>query len=852
MRHNLVETIRTNLGNCGYSDRLLQTDYSYEDELGDHVVPLAGFSHPVFDSRTSCISVIHDGNSHDAAQAKVNSLRGLGTPVVFVCCPETVEWWKLGIRGAEHKETIACRKIGAFFEKHKPEFAPDRIRRAKNLGNIIKDQQLYFVDAGLMPLVEHEMGERLGGLMERVLCQLQDGFTPHQLKKATNQRWLFRAAFWPLCARILRDKRVKKFANLDLDDVGAVFKTVDTHYNAGQPVSAETKKQKAALNRATREIRQFTSLSNLTTEAFGYMYENALVDKDLRAALGIHATPSYLVDYIVWQLWPWLREIPQEKRIVLEPACGHAPFLASAMRLLRELFTGDETTFHKYAQRSLVGVEVDPFAREIARLSLTLADVPNPNGWRILDADIYQSGILQEKAREAMVLLCNPPFEDFTAKEKRACQEVGQELTFNNKAAEMLWRTLPHMPEGALFGVVLPRRFLSKKNLAEIRRMVLCDFDIREICLLPKRIFRHAQHESLVLSGRKRTGRAMGNGMITYRQVSGDAFSDFRERYSAHAQNVPQSMFINDTVCDLRLIILAEIWKYCREHLRDLGTVAEGGQGLIYKGRELPEDARTYDVTRFRGAVEGYAVFNERVSLHGLPHKYWMNLDREVIRRPAWGLQTGRAQILVNYAPVGKHWRVKALIDRLGYPVTSRFLVFRPVNSEWSLNALWAVLNGPLANAYVFAHTTDRDIPAGVMRQVPIPEYQKTSMCSVEKLVDEYFSLMEAAESRYEAGIRDEAKSVLLRIDAEVLRLYDLPPKMEKRVLDLFSGSQRKGVDFEFKGYYPAGFESAIPLHEYLSEEYQRSTIAFADEWVRKNRSSEMGQVFRNAVEAFE
>ena len=88
-------------------------------------------------------------------------------------------------------------------------------------------------------------------------------------------------------------------------------------------------------------------------------------------------------------------------------------------------------------------------------------------------------------------------------------------------------------------------------------------------------------------------------------------------------------------------------------------------------------------------------------------------------------------------------------------------------------------------------------------------------------------------------------KRLLLSIDAEVMRLYDLPPKMEKRVLDLFQGSQRKGVDFRFDGYYPHGFESAIPLHEYLSEEYQRSTVAFADEWVRRNRSGEMNQVLQ-------
>jgi hypothetical protein len=59
-------------------------------------------------------------------------------------------------------------------------------------------------------------------------------------------------------------------------------------------------------------------------------------------------------------------------------------------------------------------------------------------------------------------------------------------------------------------------------------------------------------------------------------------------------------------------------------------------------------------------------------------------------------------------------------------------------------------------------------------------------------------------------------------------------------------------VDFKFEGYYPEGFESAIPLHEYLSEEYQRSTVIFADEWVRKHRSPEINEVLRKAVEAFE
>jgi hypothetical protein len=122
----------------------------------------------------------------------------------------------------------------------------------------------------------------------------------------------------------------------------------------------------------------------------------------------------------------------------------------------------------------------------------------------------------------------------------------------------------------------------------------------------------------------------------------------------------------------------------------------------------------------------------------------------------------------------------------------------------------------------------------------------------LEGLAAEYFALMEKGDSQFGLDVRDAAKRILLSIDAEVMRLYDLPPKMEKRILDLFQGVQRKGVDFKFMGYYPEDFESAVPLHEYLSEEYQRSTVSFVKKWVEDNRSLEIIGAFENAVDAFQ
>jgi hypothetical protein len=818
---------------------------------------LAGFARPVHNSRTSCISVITCDGLGEVRPEYVNEYRGLGAPVVFVCYQQMVQWWNIGTGGAEWKRNITNNELGEFFSIHKGDFAPERIWRAKNLGNVVKEQQLYFVDAGLPMLLEHEMGERLGGLMRRVIGSLRNGFTENQLEIVENQRWIFQAGFWVLCAKILKDKEVRDFTGLQIDDVDAVLEAVRTHYGAREQLQIETKRQRDALEKAADEINKFTSLSNLTTEAFGYMYENALVDKKLRAALGIHATPSYLVDYIVWQLWPWIEQIPESKRVVLEPACGHAPFLTAAMRLLRFLYSGPAVGFHRYAKKNLIGIEMDGFAQEIARLSLTMADVPNPNGWKIVEGDIYRGNVLSKKAKDATILLCNPPFEDFTPPEQNVYKREGQQLRCFNKAAEMLWRTLAYMPEGSVFGVILPRGFLHKKNLVELRNMIINDFEVHQICHLAKNVFRHARHESVVLCGRKKVTRPEKKGVrinkVLYRYVSREGLKRFQEKYEGRDQYVLQSRFFESSTFDLRVRELDDIWIYCESNFPILGSIAEGGQGLIYKGKDLPEGAKAFDKKKFAGAARGYALFNRDITLHGLPEEYWMNLAPEVIRRPMWGLETGRAQILMNYAPVSAdQWRLKVLIDREGRPVGGRFLVFRLKRDYWSLYALWAVLNSPLVNAFIYAHTTDRDITAGTARSIPIPFCTKGTLEKLERLVAEYFTLMERKDTEFGIDVRGKAKHLLFSIDAEVMRLYDLQPKMEKRVLDLFQGVQRRGVDFEFKGYYPEGFESAVPLHEYLSDEYQRSTITFADDWVKENRSPEISGILRKAVEAFE
>ena len=825
--------------------------YAYEDSSGPHEVSLAGFAHETYDARSACVAAVDTNlSTEQSLKEMVSGYQGLGAPVLFTCCREKLLWWSFTTQKPVHQGTFSADKVPNLFRKCGKDFAPNKIYRAKNLGRLYDKQQLHFVDAGLMQPLEDEMGERLGKLMHRVLNLLREGFTEKQRTKKENQHWIFRAGFWLLCAKILQDKSVKNFKRLNINDIDAVIYAVATHYGAREQVKIETQKKRRVLENAANEVGKFPSLQNLTTEAFGYMYENVFVDADLRVALGIHGTPSYLVDYIVWQLWPWIERIPEDKRVVLEPACGHAPFLTGAMRVLRELFSGDIKEFHIYAKRQLRGIEVDPFAREIARLSLTLADVPNPNGWKLLSRDVYEESVLTGAARKATILLCNPPFQNFSEADKAYYRKKGVHLEYNNKAVEILCRTLPYMPHGSVFGIVLPRGFLDSKNATPLRKMMTEEFQLSEICLLSDKVFEFADHESAVILGRKQMPKKTQKTQIV--RVREKDHNAFKERYAAPRLNFEQVNFRSPNF-SLFVPELNEIWEYCKSFPR-LGDVADVGKGFDFRGKDIKNGVIKFDTRRFRGGTIGFKNIEKNLKITDLPKEYYLNLSSDAVKSSRRGTTTGTPQVLLNYAPVGRGpWRVKALIDEKGHPFSSSFLVARPQNTDWTLWILWGILNSPFANAYVYCHSTKRTIGTSRIKDLPTPKVGTGELYGLDRLVRDYFALYTAEDSLLIKSVsREEAQKRLLAVDAEVLRLYDLPPRLEKQLLDLFSECPRKGVDFKFDRYYPKGFGSYIPLHMFISEEFQNSTVENVSKWVEQNRTPDAIKAFDNAVRSFE
>ena len=145
--------------------------------------------------------------------------------------------------------------------------------------------------------------------------------------------------------------------------------------------------------------------------------------------------------------------------------------------------------------------------------------------------------------------------------------------------------------------------------------------------------------------------------------------------------------------------------------------------------------------------------------------------------------------------------------------------------SDWTIGILSAVLNGPVATAFIAAHEDNRDNRKSTLKRIPLPVLAEAERTSVNQLVDSYRATADKIDilgaTQAPTACEDVLRRTCLEIDAIILRSYSLPPRIERRLLDFFRGHQRR-VPFRSNEYFPAEFSPTIPLWMYISDDFQR------------------------------
>ena len=828
-QERLFQRVIANLAQLGYRGELLPQPYSFVDwflpETPTKEVPAAAFGRipQAYDSACFAVLLANGKTGSDL----VNDCRALGAPLAFEVRKDATILWKVG---REPGATVAQRFIPAedveqVFREQKTAWSYHGILRLKNVGFKSEPRQIDFIDLGLIPALEREIRIKLHALLGEVITEAVKIYA-RNTSRQPDERELFRVVFRFLAAKILHDRGIPPFRVFtDFSDTRAVLSAVDRYYGEQRRVLQDAETQKVIATNLWSRV----DFRNLSVEVLAYIYENTLVDAVSRKEMSIHSTPHSIARYIVHHI-PF-ETIDAKQRRVVEPFAGHGIFLVATLQRLRDLLPSDmdATERHRYFVRMLQGFELDAFALEVATLCLMLADFPNPNGWQLYNEDVFDSQKFESVVRGARVVLCNPPFAKFSLDERH---QYDAHRTVH-KPAEFLHRLLDSLPAQGMLGMVLPHQFVDGQGYREMRKLLTQRFQELEIVALPDKIFRFSQVESVLLIAHEPRTDDHNRFIVSYTEVRDKDREHFLTAYG-YTRRESQTKTSQEAEESFTVMALREIWDRLSAYPR-LGDVAEIHRGVEW---QPPFDANKYvSTTEKPGFERGLDSVAENFCFQAPPSVY-LSMEPEYRRRNAFELLWKQPKVVMNAARVSRGpWTIAAFADDTGLVCSQNYHAVWPTDHRWTAKSLAAVLNAPVACAFVALRENKRHIRKRTLLRIPLPQFSAADIEALDRDVDHYLHIVASyfdssewfnaeAALHIPSSIAEEAKQALLQIDALVLKGYNLPPRLERQLLDFFRGSERP-VPFAFNEYFPASFSATIPLWLYISPEYKKCSVDY-------------------------
>lgn len=229
---------------------------------------------------------------------------------------------------------------------------------------------------------------------------------------------------------------------------------------------------------------------------------------------------------------------------------------------------------------------------------------------------------------------------------------------------------------------------------------------------------------------------------------------------------------------------LEEVWDYTGRlpRLRDRFKIRSGVKLKAgYSPKSYGQEEREGH-TKYLCSTSGTHQF-------ALPGPIRVDFGRENIRRPVGDTPWERAKIVLKGSRTGRSaWCSVAAIDMEGLPFSRQFIGLWPRRDigDLELRGYSAVINGPFANAFLATHNRTPELRTGEVKSIPVPE---GNLSGIVDLVENYTQSLQRAETSRED--EEEMERLLMRIDAATLDMYELPARLERKLLSLFRGSYR-------------------------------------------------------------
>jgi len=812
---NAIRAIQANFERLGYHQDALIADFSYPDVMLKNpvtrTVALAAFTKAPVSYRTAAFGVVPVEPGHEAEAAKQH--RALGAPLLMCYSSDRVSVWQVSSADEPRKlDDAALDQVDQLFDHYTKDWNPERIHRAKSIGMMERVYQLDFVDLGLLPAIEGQIHLKLDRILQDVLEALSR--RKPSRGAALNERQQYHFTFRLLAAKILQD-RGHAFANKwDSGNVQSVLTGILDYYNLKKLRETSDIKNFHAVAEAWEILRNAISFRNLSADDLAFVYENTLVTGEARDKFGIHSTPRSVADYVVSNIR--FSEFDTEKLCLYEPFSGAAPFLISALRHVRDLLPKDwdAKRCHEYLIKHVWAHEFDEFACDVAMLSLILADYPNQNGWHVDPADLFKGDVLQTNLARASIALCNPPWEDFNDEERAQYPEYAAKSV--HKPIAVLEVALDQ-PLQAL-GFVLPYGLLKHAGYASVRARIEKSFSDIKLVSLPDRIFQHSVVPSalLIAQGRRSEEHASRTTHLVSSDVTTAGREDFLALGEVNDERVVVRPYKEEAAGNIWVEPLAPVWESLAGNAK-LSTYADISRGLEWKYNQT--QARS--THKKEGFKRGIARIKGSLRQFSVDSAEYLDVRMEKQRGNAYLRPWKKRKILASAARISRGpWRFAASIDDKGLYASQQIIgIWVKDKSPYSLEEVTAILNSPIGNAYLYAHEPDKRFTLTAVGDIPMPG--RSLGAEFLALYTEYVSLLNDPDPIRAVDRDTKLPALLAQIDAEVLAAYDLPPILERELLEFFRGATRP-VDHEFAEWIPSDFSPAMALKDYLEADLKK------------------------------
>jgi hypothetical protein len=435
---------------------------------------------------------------------------------------------------------------------------------------------------------------------------------------------------------------------------------------------------------------------------------------------------------------------------------------------------------HNYLVGKIWGVDKDPLACKVARLSLLTQSLPAGDSWQIRAGSIFDAEPTDTKwfGQNPHIIVSNPPFRRKTSDGRQRYEQ----------AADVIERYMDWLPADGLLGIVMPASFLTatRGNLPKARKKLLHLFDIFELWQLPQGAFKSSDVPTCVILARKLLTDKIGTPkqLTRIRKVESYDLVKFHETGVATFEYLSdQKVWYADRSQKMTASHLDLIWNQLKEMF---GTIESSAckmhKGIIpskFANKHLFSDTqidadwkRCLRRNQNGNALQPYYInWNQQLVRKDEPTKYMKYVEPYThIDRPGNPEHFERTEkIIINgFRQANNPWRIYGAVDRKKLLVGRAFhYVLSQNNIE--LEVITAVLNSMVANAWYASHEYQKDVILETLRKLPFPNFENDQTAKIKRLVAS-IQWLKNVSIRDEAAIREKSA----QIDDIIFEAYGL------------------------------------------------------------------------------